>query len=112
MGFTLIKTTIKVHVPPLPEEAVRVWVERFITERTGPGAGDKPTRIDFDAHGVFPFVEFNKLETDSNHVASRQYVNDLLAASFDKDNYYVTPDLRVWFTNSEQALVFKLCFHR
>lgn len=87
------------------------WVTRFKL-RSGIGAGDYPTRIDFEAHGAYYGVKFDKLEHEPNRLEVRAYVNSLLDEQFDASDFFVTPDLRVWFTTEDQALTFKLCFTR
>jgi hypothetical protein len=107
------KNGYPIHVEPKENEAVVDWVERFKKERTSSGRGDAPTLIDFSAHGIYQSVSFADVVSRGSYqdvMTARKAVNALLLDQFQPKDYFVTHDLRVWFSSEEQATIFKICF--
>lgn len=109
--MAMSKNGYPIHVAPKPSEPVRHWVERFV-QRKGIGSGLPPSRVDFDAHGVYPFVAITKNNNEEDHVEARRYTTSLLAETFQPEDYFFSACLRVWFTDNDKAMTFKLCWNR
>jgi hypothetical protein len=95
-------------VHPLPNEAVGDWVKRYKIKTNGRA----PTSLDLSAVAVFPCVKFDKRPDEHSAVEVRTHVNALLRGMFDSQHFFVTHDLRVWFSEEVQAITFKLSMDR
>jgi len=94
-------------LPPKSDERAGDWARRFKETFE-----EEPTALDFESHGKFAHVKIQKRSDEVNATGAIEYALDLLKNRFNTSDYFVTRDLRIWFTEEEIAMTFKLCWDR
>lgn len=88
---------------PTEREPVRAWAERQTNHSPIP-----VTSMDFFTHNVYSHVQIKP--NDQSVAVYWNNIQIICNDNFNPEDWFVTSDLRVWFTNNDDAVLFKLLF--